>query len=207
MRPTAVRIHPDRLGRAAALAALFLAAVAAGHPAAAAYILYHHTFGEWSVVCWQGMAVPESSCFIDAPAIALEEAGRMSAIRITGPGPGGYTLTVSSRSGTALGTRVILSVDNNPAYERGPDHLDRVTWTGPEAVAIIEELERGRALALRFLGAPAAARELSISLEEFGAAFEAFRDGLARLGERGGGVSGGSPARGPAGTSADRLGK
>lgn len=169
--------------RAAALAlGLALGLVLTGGPGGAAYILYYHTFGDWSVVCWRGLAAPVKSCFIDAPAISLDEQGRRSALRISAAAGGAVTLTVSARSGTALGTSVIVMIDDNPIHVKFPDRLDHVIWTGAEADAIIEQLWRGRELWLYFPGAPEGTRELRLSLEGFAAALDAFHGNLSRFG-------------------------
>jgi invasion protein IalB len=169
------------------VAALLMAGPLLAAPAVAevsvatAYILYHHTFGDWSVVCWRGLVGPERSCFIDAPPISVDEEGRRSSVRIAAAGKAGLTVTVSSRSGTVLGTPVVLRVDDNPAHERRPDALDHATWGGAEAARIVEELHTGRRLLLRFPAARTVAGEVTISLEGFAAALTAFRDRLSEL--------------------------
>ena len=161
-----------------------------GVPVATAYILYHHTFGEWSVVCWRELIRRERSCLIDAPPISLDEEGRNSSLRITPEGEAGITVTVSSRSGTVLGTPVELRVDDNAVHERRPDALDHAVWKEAEAARIVEELRNGRTLSLRFPSPRRTAREVTISLQGFEAALTAFRDQLSEFGSGPGALSG-----------------
>jgi invasion protein IalB len=171
--------------RAAGCIAAALLALALGLPVAARavpYVVHYHSFGEWSVVCWYGLVSDEQSCYIDGPAIAFNALPRSSAVRITEHPPGTLTVTVFSRSGTSAGARVSLSVDGRRMAEGDPDQLDRVTWSGEEAKALVEQLRAGKKLHLdlsdvrkRPIG------EQDIPLAGFADAFDDYRTELARF--------------------------
>ena len=173
-----------RSGRAAPKLAAALFALALVVPVSARavpYVTYYHTYGQWSVVCWRGLATEERSCYIDGPAIAFE-AAPSSAVRITENPPGTLTLTVFSRSGTSLGARVSLSVDGRKTAEGDPDRLDRVTWSGAEAETLVEWLRTGETLHLRLVDVRSRpVGEQDIPLRGFAHAFDDYRTELARL--------------------------
>jgi invasion protein IalB len=145
------------------------------------YVTYYHSYGQWSVLCWRGLATDEQSCYIDGPAIAFETMPS-SAVRITEGPPGTLTLTVFSRSGTSRGARVSLSVDGRKTAEGDPDQLDRVTWSGAEAEALVERLRTGNTLHLHLVDVRSRpVGEQDISLRGFADAFDDYRAELARL--------------------------
>ena len=164
--------------RALCAAALCLsAAVLFTVPAhAVPYVLYYHTFGDWAVVCWEGLANGAKSCFMDAPPIAFNAEPETSAIRIQ-PAPGGVNITVSARSGTRLGTTVRLVVDGIAAYEGPSDRIDHVSFDGDSARAMVDVFKKGHTLAIEL---PELGRSVNLSLIGFEDAYTAFEENLDR---------------------------
>ncbi len=165
-----------RLSAIAFAAGLWIAALPFAAPAVP-YVLYFHTFGDWAVVCWQGLVAGEKSCFIDAPPVAFNPEPLTSGIRIQ-PAANGVTILVSARSGTRFGTKVRLVVDGATAHEAAPDRLDHVIFEGQEATALVEEFRKGRALSIEL---PEIGRALRLSLIEFEDAYTAFEENLDRF--------------------------
>ncbi|MGB8273665.1 MAG: invasion associated locus B family protein [Alphaproteobacteria bacterium] len=146
------------------------------------YVVYYRIFGEWSVVCWRGLVAGDKSCYIDAPAIAFNESPHSSSIRLTEDQAGTPVITVFSRSGTARGASVALTVDGAVAAQADPDALDRASWRSPETEALIARLRAGHGLGIelfdsrgRLIG------DKTISLAQFADAFDDYRAALARL--------------------------
>ena len=145
--------------------------------AAVPYVLYYHTFGDWAVVCWQGLVAGEKSCFLDAPPVAFNPDPFTSSIRIQ-PAGKGVDILVSARSGTRFGTKLRLVVDGVNIHEGMPDRLDHVFFKGAEAAAIIEEFRKGHSLSIEL---PEIGRALHLSLIGFEDAYTAFEENLDRF--------------------------
>lgn len=156
-------------------AAVMLLALLPVPAAAVTYILYYHTFGDWAVVCWRGMAAGEQSCFMDAPPIEFNADPYTSEIKIEPVGKE-IEIVVSARSGMRNGTKVRLLVDGKSVGEGVSDQIDHVVFSGADAQAVIRELQAGKRLIIEL---PDAKRQLEISLKVFGNAFAAFQENLA----------------------------
>lgn len=148
-----------------------------GTASAVAYVLYYHTFGDWSVVCWRGMVQGEKSCYIDAPHVDYNIDPHTSTIRIE-PVGNAVHVVVSARSGTAHGVKVELAVDGHDVEEGVPDRLDHVNFEGANAAALIEKLRRGRVLTIDL---PDVEQTIRISLADFDKAYAAFEENLDRF--------------------------
>ena len=186
-----------RTGRTLAAAGMLLALLSA--PATAVtYILYYHTFGDWAVVCWRGMAAGEQSCFMDAPPIEFNTDPYTSEIKIEPVGKE-IELVVSARSGMRNGTKVRLLVDGTSVGEGVSDRIDHVVFSGTDAQAVIHALQSGKRLVIDL---PDAKRQLEMSLKDFGNAYAAFQENLAYFTSAGGGPAPAqppvvAPAQGP----------
>jgi invasion protein IalB len=161
-----------------------------GNVLAVAYVLYDHSFGDWTVVCWRGMVESERSCYIDAPRVNYNIDPHTSALRIE---PYGKVLqvVVSARSGTRRGVIVQLNVDGKNVREGQPDRLDHVTFEGAAAAALIDRFRNGHALAIEL---PDIDQITRISLAGFKDAYATFEDNLNRFGASAGGGSIGEAA-------------
>jgi invasion protein IalB len=160
----------------AALGCFSVALFAAGPVRAVPYVLYYHTFGDWAVVCWEGLAEGTKSCFIDAPPIAFNSEPETSAIRIQ-PADKGINITISARSGTRSGTKVRLVVDGIAAYEGSSDRIDHVSFDGNSATAMVDVFKKGHSLAIEL---PELNRSIHLSLIGFEDAYTAFEENLDR---------------------------
>lgn len=167
---------PRRL-RAGLFAAALWIAVMPFAASAVPYVLYYHTFGDWAVVCWEGLVKGEKSCFMDAPPVAFNPDPLTSGIRVQ-PAAGGVSIMVSARSGTRFGTKVRVVVDSVSTHEGAPDRLDHVTFEGAEAAAMIEEFRKGHTLSIEL---PDIGRKLELSLIGFEEAYTAFEENLDRF--------------------------
>ena len=163
-----------------------------GSVLAVAYVLYDHTFGDWTVVCWRGMVEGEKSCYIDAPPVDYNVDPHTVAIRIE-PNGKAVHVVVSARSGTAQGVTVQLNVDGKKVQEGQPDRLDHVTFEGDAAGALIDQFRSGHALTIEL---PDVERTTRISLAGFKDAYAAFEDNLSRFGAPVSAPAGGSSAVG-----------
>ena len=149
-----------------------------GSVLAVAYVLYDHTFGDWTVVCWRGMVEGERSCYIDAPHVDYNVDPHTVAVRIE-PNGKAVHVVVSARSGTAQGVTVRLNVDGKNVQEGQPDRLDHVTFEGDAAAALIDQFRRGHALTIEL---PDVERTARISLAGFKDAYATFEDNLSQFG-------------------------
>lgn len=177
-----------RMGRTFSAAVVLLALLSA--PAGAVtYILYYHTFGDWAVVCWRGMAAGEQSCFMDAPPIEFNSDPYTSEIKIE-PAGKEIELVVSARSGMRNGTKVRLLVDGATVGEGVSDRIDHVVFSGTDAQAVIRALQTGKRLVIDL---PDAKRQLEMSLKDFGNAYAAFQENLAYFTSAGAGPAPAQP--------------
>jgi invasion protein IalB len=160
------------------IAAGIYLALLPGSVLAVAYVLYDHTFGDWTVVCWRGMVEGEKSCYIDAPPVDYNVDPHTIAVRIEPIGKAVHVV-VSARSGTAHGVTVRLNVDGKNVQEGQPDRLDHVTFEGDAAAALIDQFRSGHALTIEL---PDVERTARISLAGFKDAYAAFEDNLSRFG-------------------------
>ena len=171
-----IAARPRRRLPALALGCFCAAILFAVSAHAVPYVLYYHTFGDWAVVCWKGLADGRKSCFMDAPPVAFNPDPNTSAIRIQPEGPG-VNITVSARSGTRLGTTVRLVVDGITAYEGSSDRIDHVLLKGETAAAMIETFKKGHSLAIEL---PDIERSIHLSLIGFEDGYNAFEANLDR---------------------------
>ncbi len=182
---------PPHWGFAAGIGVLAAVALAAGliapSKARASYILYFHTFGDWSVICWTDEASGRKGCSLNAPPPALEVAERHSQVAVAEPAAGAFTVTIRVRSAIQPGQPAFLRVDGNAAHRAAPDRLGGAGWSGTEAAAIIDELKAGAGMVVRsFAAGTGAARDEFLSLSGFGDALAAYRGNLRTYGILGG---------------------
>ncbi len=172
---------------AAAIGALVLLTLAAGlfapPGARASYILYFHTFGDWSVICWTDETSRRNGCSLTGPPPAIDSAGPHSQVTVAEQAAGEFTVTLRVRGAIQQGQPTFLRVDGNPVHQAAPDRLGGARWSGPEAAKIIDELKAGTWMVVRsFAAGSGAARDEFLSLGGFGDALTAYRDNLRTFG-------------------------
>ncbi len=142
---------------------LFLVAVLLVPTAAqAAFVLYSHTFGDWSVRCWRDPFSGDNSCSLTAPPPILNTTGERGFIALAEEM---YGLAIWALPGGEPGARVILQVDDNPDHPTQLDINGRAHWRGEEALDIIDEFISGDTMRLNSLpigGAPSLVEVVSL---------------------------------------------
>ncbi len=156
-----------------ALAVLWLA----GGPAVAAFVLYYHAFGDWSVVCSKDEASGRHWCDLSAPPPTITTVGPRTVIKVSEPTPGTFTVRLNVGSAIAQGQPIFLRVDGNIPHRVQPNRVGEAGWSGPDAAAIVEQFKRGKALVVRSFAAwTGAPRDETLSLDGFNEALSTYRE-------------------------------
>lgn len=158
---------------AVALAVLGLA----GGPAVAAFVLYYHAFGDWSVVCSKDEASGRHWCDLSAPPPTITTVGPRTVIKVSEPTPGTFTVTLNVSGTIAQGQPAFLRVDGNIPHRVQPNRVGEAGWSGADAATIIEQFKRGKALVVRSFAAwTGAPRDEILSLDGFNEALSTYRE-------------------------------
>ena len=105
-----------------------------------AFMLYFHTFGDWSVSCWRDPFSSENFCSLSAPPPAINTTGRRGLISLAEEKDG---LVIWAFPGGEPGDQVSLRVDDNSDHLAQLDINGRVNWRGAEALDILDEFISG----------------------------------------------------------------
>ena len=125
---------------------LFFAIVLLEHmPVRAAFVLYFHTFGDWSVSCWRDPFSGDNFCSLGAPMPDLNAAARRWQMGLSEEQDG--TVIWANKAGEP-GDQVSLQVDYNPVHPAQIDVDGKVTWRGMEALDLIDEFVSGNIIRL-----------------------------------------------------------
>jgi len=175
-----------------ALGASVLILVASGpFSEAAGYVIYFHTFGDWSVICSKDEPTSRKSCSLSAPPPAIDLSAARSQITVAERGKDSVTINVRIGGVVVPGLPCYLRIDDNPAHQSQPNRFGETAWTGAEAVAIRDQMVRGRRMVLRSFpvgttpsdnGKP---RDELISLNGFEEALQTYRANLRTYGVTG----------------------
>ncbi len=154
---------------------------AAALAAAAAYVTYMATFGDWSVLCAYDEPTRRHWCTLQAPPPTLFD-GR-SEIVVGEEADGVYWVVVRVRGGVVPGSPVYLRVDANPPHGAYPNRVGEAVWRGVAAADLVDEMRLGRHLVVRsFAAAGTAPRDEHLALDGFA---EALAESRVRRRERG----------------------
>lgn len=183
-----------RIGPVLLVAACLGAAAAEVASAPVGYVYYFRTFGQWTVICGRDDAGGHDNCTLSAPPPEIH--GAESQIEI-GHGPGERAAVAVRVRGTLMpGSPFYLRVDAGPPHQTIPNRFGEGSWSGAEAQTIIDELNAGQQVVVRwFVGPPPSPRDEVVSLD-------GFKEAIADFGEKiGSGPLGQSmPPPGPAAT-------
>lgn len=149
----------------------------------AAYVLFFHVFGDWSVVCSKDEASDRRWCTLSAPPPAMESAGSRSLVKIGGGTGGEFTVALRLVGTIAPDQPAFLRIDGNIPHRTQPDRVGEALWSGAEAMRIVDEMKRGKAMVLRSFAAwTGAPRDEVISLDGFSEAFSTYQEKHATYG-------------------------
>lgn len=171
-------------GRAVILAALIVAMAAV--PARGAYILYYHTFGDWTVICTRDEPTGRKDCTLTAPPPSLGSREGSASIEVSERGSEGPTVTIRIYhpiDGTAASE---LWIDSKESLPITASRVGEARWRDNEARTLIKRFETGEMLLLntRAPGVPQPYQTV-ISLLGFKQALATYRDGLRHYGVNG----------------------
>jgi hypothetical protein len=124
-----------------------LLALALPRAASAQYVFYHAAHGDWTVTCTKDMVSGQTGCSMSAPPPAMASA---PALRLTlTPPPEEAPAVAFEVSGAADPTRPVrASVDSSSFIEARPDRAGAGGWTGPQAEALLNAMQKGEKLTL-----------------------------------------------------------
>ena len=159
------------------LAVMLMAIVAL--PARGAYILYYHTFGDWTVICTRDEPTGKKDCTLTAPPPTLGSREGSASIEVSERGSEGPIVTIRIYhpiDGTAPSELWIDSRDSHPIPA---SRVGEARWRDGDARKLIGRFEAGEMLLLN-TRAPGTAQpyQTVISLLRFKQALAAYRDGL-----------------------------
>lgn len=167
-----------RLG-AAVLVAFAVGSTSAEVAAApVGYVYYFRSFDQWTVICGRDEAGGHDNCTLSAPPPEIH--GAESQIEI-GHGPGEKAAVTMRVRGTLMPeSPFYLRVDARPPHQTMPNRFGEGGWSGAEAQTIIDELNAGQQVVVRwFVGPPPSPRDEMLSLNGFD---EAMADLAAKIG-------------------------
>jgi invasion protein IalB len=142
--------------------------------AEAAYVTYLRAFGDWSVACALDEPTRYRWCTLQAPPPTLFD-GR-SEIAVAEQRDGSFLVTVRVRDAVLAGAPVYLRIDDHPPYRAEPTRIGEATWRGAEAAAIVEDLQSGLNMVVRwFPTSDAQPRDEQFSLDGFAIALADYR--------------------------------
>lgn len=152
--------------------ALVLAAIT---PALAAYVLYFHVWGAWTVTCWRDMLGPPKQCRLSAPRENLGPGPRQNLVSIEEAALDAFRVKVEVRDLPKEGLPLYLRVDGYDVHRVAMDR-HQGSWSGADADQIIGEMVAGKVLVYRvFIDPDGRPHDTEVPLAEFAAALEAYR--------------------------------
>jgi hypothetical protein len=154
--------------RAAAFAiGLLLFTSGAGVTAApVGYVYYFRSFGQWTVICGRDDAARHDNCTLSAPPPEMH--GAESQIEISHGPSGNAAVSLRVRGALMPSAPFYLRVDAKPPHQTMPNRFGEGGWSGPEAQTIIDELNAGQQVVVRwFVGPPPSPRDELFSLDGF----------------------------------------
>lgn len=157
--------------------AAFIIAVLPAFGAHAAYVLFFHTYGDWSVICSKDEASGRRWCNMSAPPPSIATSEPRTVVTISEPTPGNFSIGLNVGTTTAPEQPAFLRVDGNLSHRVQPNRVGEAGWSGSEAVAIVDQLKRGKAMVVRSFAAwTGAPRDEIFSLDGFNEALSAYRE-------------------------------
>jgi invasion protein IalB len=152
-------------------------------PGGAGYVIYFHTFGDWTVVCSKDEPTDRKSCTLSAPPPAIDLSNKRSHLTVAEHGNGTVTVFIRVGGEIEAGHPVYLRVDENPFHQVRPNRFGETGWTGEAAIAIRDQLENGQRMVLRsFPEGTGKPRDEMLSLAGFAEALQTYRANLRAYG-------------------------
>ena len=152
-----------------------LLGLAAVTPALAAYVLYFHVWGAWTVTCWQDMLGPPKQCRLSAPREQLGPGPRQNLVSVAEAAPDVFRVTVEVRDLPMEGMPLYLRVDGYDVHRASMDRHEG-GWSGADAGQIIGEMVAGQVLVYRVFTDPdGKPHDTEVPLADFATALEAYR--------------------------------
>jgi len=143
--------------------------------AAGGFVLYHKTFGDWSVLCWREMAGTKKACTLSAPQPSLAYKTPPNVVQVDEYQPDAFQIVISIRDRADPELPASLRVDR---FELRTARIERgyARWFGEEAVELLVQMRAGKRLAYRVQTAPdGLPRDMNVSLSGFSQALAAYR--------------------------------
>lgn len=168
----------------AVLAAGGILAASWAMPAAAQYVVYFHTFGDWAVVCARDEPTGQTRCSLSAPSPAnrpVASAPRL-AVDVVAPAKGETLVGLHIDEPVDAARPVSLRVDSDSQHTAPVSRVGEASWRGAEAARLVDEMATGHTLVIQFFGSGTPAGTLrTLSVGSFAGALAAYREALARF--------------------------
>ncbi len=159
----------------AALAVVLLGLGLWTQAVAGGFVLFHKTFGDWSVLCWREMAGTAKTCTLSAPQPSLAYRTPPNIIQVHEYAPDAFQIAISIRDRADPELPASIRVDR---FEFRTARIERglARWYGEEAVKLLIQMRAGQRLAYRVQTAPdGLPRDMNVSLAGFSEALATYR--------------------------------
>ncbi len=144
--------------------------------AAGGFVLYHKTFGDWSVLCWREMAGREKTCTLSAPRASLAYKTPPNVVQVHEYEPDAFQIVISIRDRVDPELPAYMRIDR---FEFRTARIEGslARWYGEEAVELLIQMRAGKRLAYRIQTAPdGLPRDMNVSLAGFSQALATYRE-------------------------------
>jgi hypothetical protein len=152
-------------------------------PAAAQFVIYHSTHGDWNTTCARDQLSSRVTCTMSAPPprIDLQQSGATIVIdESAGAGP---SISIRVRGDIDASKPVLALIDSNPPVEGGTNRFGEGGWRGATALFLIEAMSRGGRMTLVWsVESDSNRRAAQFNLDDFPAALANYRRKLAEFG-------------------------
>ena len=142
---------------------------------AGGYVLYHKTFGDWSVTCWREMSGTQKSCTLSAPQPSLAYRTPPNIVQVHEYQPDAFQIVILIRDRPDRELPASIRVDRFE-FRTARIERDYARWFGQEAVELLVQMRAGKRLAYRVQTEPdGLPRDMNVSLAGFSQALAAYR--------------------------------
>ena len=173
---------PHRLHRLALAVAVLLCCPLAT-AAAAGYVLFFQSFGDWATLCSRDEATGVTSCTADAPPPSLDGQPAV-VVHVTEAEPGAFAVSVEFRANVAPNASAALRVDGGADHMAAMDRNYVAVLDRAASSSMVAEMLTGRLLTVRVagFGSDAAPIYVGVPLTSFPTALERMRANLRQYG-------------------------
>jgi hypothetical protein len=116
--------------------------------ASAQYVFYHAAHGDWTVTCTKDMVSGQTGCRLGAPPPTMASTSPVLRLTLTPPPEEAPAVAFEVSGAADPGRPVRASVDTTSFIEAKPDRAGAGGWTGAQAEALLNAMQKGEKLTL-----------------------------------------------------------